>query len=213
MKYLAAVNVAFCLILAGCGPIEYHTFYEGISDPAFDIGQANTVGLTAFYWTKAGQAHRIDELLEKQLLHFCKAELEKRGFRVEYIPRECMKEVGEAVHCEGMAKYPDLTLNVGYHVQQGIVNVPGKSYGSLSLGPYGGQGQYMSHTSYDVTVWTLSVHMVLWTGAPQYIQPVWRGMIVQGSPKPDLMDQAGTMVSNLFKTKFPRFKKQPGLSS
>jgi len=208
-KLIHAYVSAAMLALAGCGPVEYRTYYEGIADPGFDLRQIQTVGLIPLHWTSTAKEKSVDELTEKKLLYHCEAELRKREFVVQYVPLECLKETTDReIHCHGMSVYPDLTLLMEYEVQQGVVTVPGRSSGSFHVGPYGGGGWLSGHSSYNVATYTLGIQVTLWAGPPEYMQQVWRGVIVQGSPQPDLVDRSEYMIHSLFARKFPRIKRK-----
>jgi len=212
--FLLVASLVSVTVLQGCGPVGYIPRYEGIADPAFDLGQVTTIGLTPYYWTTVAKTFGVTQLEEKQLLNSCKIELERRGFQVEYIPEKNLKQIGDPngpyvceVHCFGMEKYPDLTCTVGYFAKRGTVTVPGESHGTFSFGPYGGSGWSSAHSSYDVSVWTLGIRIGLWAGPPEYMQEVWRGTVVQGSPQSDLPERAESMIDNLFARKFPVLKR------
>jgi len=209
-RTLLNILLGSALFLAvGCNQIRYHTLHEGVQDPMYQLDNSQTVGLTTFYWTSLGRELRIDELLEKKLLVLCRTELENRGFKVEYIAPSNLREVevdgidAVAVHTHGLDKFPDMALTVHFGVTREKVKVPSQSYGSLSANQYGASGWAGSQGSYDVTTYALHITAILWSGAPEYMEQVWRGSITQGSPKADLAEQASRLVETLFNEEFP----------
>jgi len=207
MRYFYILTVVI-FIFSGCGPVQYHTLYDGVKDPLFEFNNSKTIGLLTTYWTQNSKANEVDELTEKQILAYCKTELEKRGFKVIYIPQDNIREIGDNIQCYGLDEYPDLTLSVGYLQRSGTVNVPAESFGSLSFNNYGGYGMAGGRGSYNVNVWDLAIAIALWAEPPEYTRKVWRGSIVQGSPKPDLNKRASTLVRKLFNREFPKVNIQ-----
>jgi len=207
---LQTVLLAFFIFLFSCSNIVYNTYYEGGHDPLFNIKKAKTIGFTPFYWTKSARAAGCDELIEKQMFVYVRNELQKRGFKVVYIPPEFLEEGSDESRTEIYIKenykdMPDLTLTVQYWQGLGnTVQVPGQSYGSLNWGKYGGRGYYGETQGYEVQTYFLLLSFTLWNDAPKYMNKVWEGTIKKGSPKLDLLEQAPSMTSEIFNRKFDR---------
>jgi hypothetical protein len=98
---------------------------------------------------------------------------------------------------------PDLTLTVWAHQGLGnVVQVPGQSGGSVSWGNKYGGGYYGATEGYNVQTYFLQLQYTLWSGKPQYMEVVWRGILKKGSPKLDLLEQAPSMTTKMFFQKF-----------
>lgn len=193
--------LSISLFFFSCSPLTYHTLYDSQTDPTFVFGKGATIGLMPLYWTKDGKKRGADELTEKVLLNYVGTELTNRGAQVSFIPVECLKEEeGGLIVCTNMDKYPDLTVTLGYATPSGQVNIPSQMAGYLGKGG----GYVASQGSYSVNYWSLAISCGLWSGAPEYKRPVWRGNIVKGSPQPNLSEQAQAMVHDLFLKKFLR---------
>ena len=200
---LISITAIFTLLVLGyssCSPIKYRTFFDVSKDPTYDFKTPKTIGLVPIFWTVRGKANNIDELKEKQFLLYMKAELEKRGFSAIYIDSDKLEDRDGKTALKQAGKYPDLILTCEFNIQPATVKVPGEAFGR-----HDATGGYYSKTqSYDVQTYELSIACNLWSGAPEYKQKIWYGLITQGSPTPDLSDRAQAMIVNLFKEKFPR---------
>jgi len=200
---------AFSLFLISCSPIRYNTYYEGGHDPLYDIGKAKTIGFMPTCWTEKAKANGYDELVEKQMFVYARNELQKRGFIVNFIPREYIEqdtydEKNFYVKTE-YGKMPDLTLMLFYW--QGPaekVQVPGQAIGTINWGKSGGGGYYGGTQGYEVQTYFLVLCYTLWSGSPKYMNKVWEGTIKKGSPKPDLFEQASSMAADIFYKKFDK---------
>jgi hypothetical protein len=195
------------VLTLSCAPVRYLTFYEGGHDPLFDMKGVKTIGFTPFCWTNFTSC---DELTEKQLYVYARDELQKRGYKVFFIPREYLETDPDtskhAVYVkEDYPDMPDLTLTLHYWQGLGnVVNVPGQSTGYVNWGKSGGSGYYGESQSYNVQTYFLVLSYTLWSGKPKFMNKTWQGVIKKGSPKLDLFDQAQDMAQEIFYQKFDR---------
>lgn len=197
------------IILVGCAPVKYYTTFDGGFDPTFNLKSAKTIGFTPFYWTEGGKKYNVDPLVEKQFFALAKKELENRGFKVFYIsPDNLYQDSTGNVSVKGLDDFPDLTLTTTFGQGLGnVVTVPGASYGGANWSQYGGGGYYISSQSYNVQTYVLFLNYTLWAGKPEYNEIIWSGSIRKGSPKLNLSEEMESMVSDLFRQKFDKEKK------
>jgi hypothetical protein len=194
------------LLLYSCSSVKYFTYYEGGHDPLYNIKEAKTIGFAPQYWTNLGKAVGYDELAEKQIFVYARNELQKRGYKVVYIPPEYLEQdpATSAIYVkESFKDMPDLTLTVLYY--QGLgnkVQVPGQSIGTLNWANKSGSGYYGQTQGYEVQTYFLVLGFTLWSGTPKYTNKAWEGIIKKGSPKLDLFEQAQYMTEDIFHQKF-----------
>lgn len=200
--------LASFLFIFSCAPVKYFTYYEGGHDPLYNIREVMKIGFTPFCWTDWAKENGCDELVEKQMFVYARDELQKRGYRVVYIPPQFLEEdsAKRAIYVKANYKnMPDLTLTVTYW--QGLgnkVQVPGQSVGTLNWGNSGGGGYYGQTQGYEVQTYFLVLGYTLWSGAPKYMNKAWEGIVKKGSPKLDLFEKAPSMAAQVFYRKFDR---------
>lgn len=199
------IYVVLALLILGCSPISYQTYYQAKQDPTFDFGGMREIGLVPLYWSRDAKQAGVDPLAEKQLLAYFKTELEKRGYRVWFVdPDDCESRGGEIMLRQGLDKYPDATLTIIYGQQSGSIEVPSSSSGYFNWGEYYKGGGYQSTGPYSASIWGLYIGATVWAETPNYDTPVWQGSVIKGSPGPDLFDKAPGMIAKLMKSeKFP----------
>lgn len=197
---LARVLLGAAVLCGGCSPITYRTLYDGAKDPTFDFRPVHTIGFMPVYWSTFGKERGQDELLEKEIYTYFKAELERRGYSVTYIdPKHLEEKEKGKITTTALETFPDLTLMVAFSQKDATIEVPGQASGYIS----GGSGYYGSNTGYTAVYYNLVIAASLWGGPPDYMKYVWRGQILKGSPTPNLSEQAKEMVSDLMSKRFP----------
>ncbi len=195
------------IIFTACSPIVYQTNYIGGFDPLYDIKKAKTIGFTPFSWTPWSEGIQSDELFEKQLFAYARAELQSRGFIVSYISQENLEYDSDiskkAVYVKSSYNpMPDLVLTVTYDQgKSNVVHVPGQSAGYLGVDNGGGRGMYAQSEGYDVQAYSISLTLTLWSGSPKFMNKVWQGGIAKGRPKMDLYEQAQYLTQEIFEKK------------
>jgi len=209
MKKMVGLAV-LSIMLISCAPIVYNTYYEGGHDPLFNINNARTIGFIPCCWTSAKKNKGYDELVEKQMFVYARDELQKRGFIVTFIPAEYIEQdqINENtfyIKKEYYREMPDLTLMLYYWQGPGNkVQIPGQGVGVINWGNYGGGGYYGQTQGYEVQTYALVLGYTLWSGAPKYMNKVWEGRAIQGSPVLDLFEWAPLMAKEIFARKFDR---------
>ena len=186
--------------LTGCSLVNYRTLYDGAKDPTFDFETVETIGFMPTYWTTYGKRNGQDELREKEIFGYFKENLERMGYSVSYIDPKNLEELdGDKIVTTGLSVFPDLTLIIGFSQNHSTIKVPAKS----SAFSTGGALFYSSSGAQQVNYYNLRVGASLWANPPEYMKEVCRGIVLQGSPTPNLSEKARGLVEKLLDKKFP----------
>lgn len=187
------------------------------SDPEYSFKDVKTIGLAPYYWTKEGKGQKVDQLIEKAVLGQVKLDLEKRGFKVEYLPKESLYESTSEVDGENVAsvsinpkklggQLPQLLMIVRYGQELMKNYVPAQFQGAAAVGTYFGSANTSGHEGYNTLTYDLSVSASLWAGQPQYAKRVWQGSSKINSNTPEFTNRSWALVQDLLAKTFDQQK-------
>jgi len=176
--------------------VQFKTVLDGTTDPTFNFNPPKRVGFFPSYWTKNGNG--MNTLVEKQIFFYAKQQFEKRGYQIDYIPQEKLRELPNgAIVCDS-CRY-DLVLLLHYSDKQERINFAGGSSGSIGWNQSGGLGSYSSTNPYSVPYYNLFIRFNMYSSGNE----VWWGCITQGTSEPQILDKAENLVGKIFSKKFP----------
>jgi hypothetical protein len=183
------------------------------SDPEYSFKNTKTIGLASFYWTKEGKSKKVDQLIEKAVLGQVKIDLELRGFKVEYLPKESLYESTSEIDGETATsisvnptklagRLPELLMTVRYGQAATNTYVPAQFKGSSTVS----SSEAYGHEGYNKESYDLSVSASLWAGEPKYARRVWQGKSAMTSVTPELTNKSHDLVTDLLSKVFDQQK-------